>query len=221
MNILSLQVGVPKKHEWNGRTIESSMVKTSVPLLQVAKTSIEGDRFSDPRHHGTPDSVFYAMSKDTYTEMNKRLGLQLKPGQLGENATMEMLDEQQIAVGDTFQVGGVVIEATCPRIPCEKLNYVTQNAKAQMAMVEIQKPGIYFRIIETGMIKSSDSFMPLKKSLSGLTIGELYKALTDMSMLKKCDNPKRLFEILENSFLLPKLKESMLKHATILKITKP
>lgn len=220
MKILSIQVGTPKKIEWNGRSIETSMLKTAVPSLKVSKTTIEGDRFASPQHHGTPDSVFYAMSKDTYAEMNKRLGLQLQPGQLGENATMDVLDEQQIAVGDTFQVGEVVIEATCPRIPCDKLNYITQNAKAQLAMVEIQKPGIYFRIIETGEIKSGDSFKPLKRSTSGFTIGELYKTITDMTTFKKCDNPKRLFDILENPFLLPKLKESMTKHATILKISK-
>lgn len=218
MKILSLQVGAPKQYDWNGRSIQSSMLKTAVSSLKVSLTNVEGDRFSNPQFHGTPDSVVYVMSKDTYTEMNNKLGLQLQPGQLGENVTVDTLDEQHIEIGDIYQIGEVVMEATGPRIPCEKINFVTQNANGQMAFVEIQRPGVYFKIIETGEINSADQLQPLKKSGSGLSVSELYKYISDLRIYKKCENPKRLTQILENPFLLPHLKESMTKHAMILKV---
>src|SRR5438874_1267699 len=49
-NILSLNVGVPQKMEWNGRSIVSSMFKQPVPgPLVVGPLSIEGDSFDAER----------------------------------------------------------------------------------------------------------------------------------------------------------------------------
>lgn len=221
MKILSLHAGVPQKVEWQGRSIQTSMRKSLVPSLTVHATKIDGDRFADPQHHGTPDSVFYVLGSETYTEINQRLGLLLDPGSLGENASLDSLDESQIEAGDTFRIGSVVVEATGPRVPCEKLNYVTQHVDAQMTFVKVNRPGVYFKIIETGEIKTGDALVPLKKSGSGLSIQEIHSVVCGLRLLKKCDDKKRLFEIIENPFLLPKLKAGLQKHATILKITAP
>lgn len=222
MKVLSLQVGGPQKIEWQGRSIQTSMLKSEVSgPLKVSMTSIEGDRFANSQFHGTPDSVIYALAREAYSQMGARLNKDLIPGCLGENLTMDKLDEVEIEIGDVFRIDTVEAEVTGPRVPCEKLNFVNQHVDAQMAFVKIKRPGIYFRILKSGEIHRGAELFPIKKSGSGLSLHELYTYITDLRIHKKCDNPKRFFEILEHPLLVQNLKESLMKHANVLKIQKP
>lgn len=221
MKVLSLQVGVPQKVEWRGRQIETSMFKGAAPgPLKVSLTNIEGDRFAGTAFHGTIDSVFYVLGKETYKQMEQRLNVKLVNGQLGENATLSELDETKIEVGDIFEIGSTQVQATGPRVPCEKVNFITENPDGQLTFAAIQKPGVYFKIIKPGEVPIGSELKPIKKSNSGVSIATLYKVITDLRFFKKNDHPDRVTAILESPYINEMYKHSIQKQIHLLKLSR-
>lgn len=174
--ILSLNIGVPQVIEWDGKSIETSMLKTPVKELKVGPLSIDGDRFANPEFHGTPDSVLYVYGRRSMQPYLEKLGREsLAHGELGENITVDDFDENEVSVGDRFQIGDVIAEATFPRVPCSKLNFRMQHPLGQKAMIEVLRSGVYFRIITPGTIRMDSEFARVSRSATPFTIGEVYK----------------------------------------------
>lgn len=184
--ILSLNVSHPKEMAWQGKTIISSMLKNPVPgPLVVSLTQIEGDSFNQPEYHGTVDSVLYAYGVKSAMMFMKLLGRDnFVPGSLGENLTVDELDETLISVGDVFQVGEVTIQATYPRIPCGKVNIRMEHPRGQKLMQESGRSGIYFRILKPGRIFATDKLARTKKSEKPFLISDVYKYSTTKTWTK-------------------------------------
>jgi MOSC domain-containing protein YiiM len=176
--ILSLNIGLPQTVEWDGKTIETSMVKKSVEAIDVRFADINGDRFANTKHHGTPDAVLYAYGVDAISDFVSLLARPaLKYGEIGENLTLDRLDETEISVGDIFQIGEVVAQATFPRIPCTKINFCLQDRRGQKAMIQSKRSGIYFRILTPGKITLASSFERIEKAKAVFTISEVYERM--------------------------------------------
>jgi MOSC domain-containing protein YiiM len=71
--------------------------------------------------HGGRDKAVYAYAHEHYAYWQPQLVTPLDPGAFGENLTTTGLLEEQVRVGDYFQVGTAVLMATQPRQPCYKL----------------------------------------------------------------------------------------------------
>lgn len=192
--ILSLNVGRPAVMEWGGKTVTSSMNKTPIsgPLI-VSPTSVEGDSFHASHVHGTPDSVLYAFGMSSILEYLQRLGRKTHiPGGLGENLTVEDLDEKEVLVGDVFAIGEVLAQATFPRIPCAKVNIRMQHPEGQKEMLDGGRSGVYFRILKPGRIHTTDNIQRVSKvQTPSISIHEVYRiyrksmALQDVERLMK------------------------------------
>ena len=177
--ILSLNIGDPAPMEWNGKSILSSMKKASVPgPLVVHRERIEGNVFSQPQFHGTPDSVLYAYGMISAAQFMRELGGgEYAPGFTGETLTLDAFDEGEVSSGVIFRIGTVLAQATYPRIPCVKLNFRTQNADGQAAMQKCGRSGVYFRILEPGKIARTDVVERVESAKHPVSIYEIYRCL--------------------------------------------
>ncbi len=174
--IVSLNIGLPQKMQWNGKEALSSMEKTPTkePLI-VNSENIDGDRFANAKAHGTPDSVVYAFGMDAASHYMEALGGgKYTFGALGENLSLNSLNEEEVSVGDIFQVGNTKLQATYPRIPCSKVNIRMKHPEGQKAMIELGRSGVYFRVLEPGKITLDDQFLRIEKSHSFFSITEVY-----------------------------------------------
>jgi MOSC domain-containing protein YiiM len=153
------------------------MLKSPVDALEVGPLHVTGDQFANPKHHGTPDAVLYALGLETLQTFFERVDRPLVYGELGENLTLDVLDEREVSVGDIFQIGGVVAQATFPRIPCAKINFRFKHALGQKTMIEMGRSGVYFRILEPGTITMSDRFERRERAPVGFTISEVYERM--------------------------------------------
>jgi MOSC domain-containing protein YiiM len=177
--ILSLNIGGPAPMEWEGKSVLSSMKKESVtgPLV-VHEDRIEGNSFANPNYHGTPDSVLYAFGMDSAEIFMKVLGGgEYKAGATGETLTLDQLDETRVSVGDIFQFGEVLAQATYPRIPCGKVNFRMQNAHGQQAMKDCGRSGVYFKILRPGKIHLGDAVMRTEEAKHRVSIFDLYEKI--------------------------------------------
>lgn len=131
--LLSIQVGLP--------IAGSAYRKLPVegPVF-VGPVHIDGDDQGAKQYHGGPDRVVLAYSAAHYPLWDAEYGEPLRFGAFGENFTVEGLDERSVCVGDRHRFGDVVLEVSCPRSPCMKIE---QN---------IGIKGIFLRVRETGRI---------------------------------------------------------------------
>src|SRR5215475_4872013 len=64
---MSVNVGLPREIEWNGRIVRTSIFKEPVTgRVRVAKLNVEGDQQSDLAVHGGPDKAVYAYPSEHY-----------------------------------------------------------------------------------------------------------------------------------------------------------
>src|SRR5262245_16078995 len=68
MKLLSVNVGLPRDVEWNGRTIRTSIFKAPVSgRVHVRKLNLDGDQQSDLTVHGGVDKAVYVYPSEHST----------------------------------------------------------------------------------------------------------------------------------------------------------
>src|SRR5262249_4349685 len=123
MKVLAVNAGLPREIPWRGRSVRTSIFKTSVShRVHVTSLNIDGDQQSDLAVHGGPDKAVYAYAAEHYPFWRDQLpGMELPWGSFGENLTTEGLLEDDVCIGDRYRIGTVELVVTQPRTPCYKL----------------------------------------------------------------------------------------------------
>ncbi|BBP44281.1 MOSC domain-containing protein [Thiosulfativibrio zosterae] len=172
MKVLSLNIGQARTYDWRGETA-SAIHKQSVATAELTETGFVGDTQCDLKNHGGLDKAVMVLPAQNYALFN----VQDPFGYLGENITLEGLDETQVCVGDRLQIGEVILEVSQPRSPCWKLDALTGRKDLLKIYAESGRVGFYCRVIQTGVIQQNDEIIhfPNQKQ-SCLVISELFLA---------------------------------------------
>ncbi|MFN9066141.1 MAG: MOSC domain-containing protein [Bdellovibrionales bacterium] len=144
MNIVSCNVGVPQNYEFEGKTVSTSMIRHPQNSIQVKTLQVQGDVFTSPQLHGTPETVVYALSTESYSHWSKALSQPMKLGHFGENLSVEGLLEESFYIDDIWQAGTTKLKVTGPRYPCNRLKFVTKRSDMRELIAEYAKTGVYF-----------------------------------------------------------------------------
>jgi MOSC domain-containing protein YiiM len=132
--LLTIQVGLPV----DGTAFRKHPVAGPV---KVGHERIEGDDQASKKFHGGPDRAVLAYAATHYPAWRAEFpDHAFAYGAFGENFTVDGLDERSVCVGDRHRFGEVVLEVSCPRSPCMKI-------EQHHAL-----PGLFLRVRETGRI---------------------------------------------------------------------
>lgn len=83
--------------------------------------------------------ILYAYGMPSALSFAQRLGLdRYEPGSAGETLTLDAFDETDVSVGDIFEIGEVIAQATFPRIPCGSVS----QTKPRIFTGTVKKMGI-------------------------------------------------------------------------------
>ena len=166
--VLSVQVGSSRLLRVGERTLRSAIRKQAADgPVAVAALGLVGDEQNDLSVHGGLSKAVYALPAQHLAwwsawQMQQGVSLfdeAIAPGQLGENLSLEGLDEQQVCIGDRLQfAGGVVLRVTEPRQPCAKFNAVIGDAQAARAMVLSGRCGFYLAVEQAGSLQAGEKF---------------------------------------------------------------
>lgn len=173
MQLLSVNVGRPQTIEWNGRSITTAIFKQPVAgPVTLAGVNLAGDQQADLAVHGGPDKAVYAYDATHYDAWRSLLPdwTDWTPGLFGENLTTQGLLETEVRVGDVFGIGTARLRAVQPRQPCYKLNLRFNDGGMAGRFAKLNRPGIYFRVVEPGIIRAGDAVELLEQGPTGLTI---------------------------------------------------
>src|SRR5262245_50671253 len=123
MKLISLNVGLPRTVEWQGKMVRTSIWKSPVDgRIRVSKLNLEGDQQSDLSVHGGTDKAVYAYPSEHYPYWRRKVPDRDFPwGAFGENFTTEGLLEEDVRIGDRFEIGSAEFIVKQPRMPCFKL----------------------------------------------------------------------------------------------------
>jgi MOSC domain-containing protein YiiM len=140
----------------------------------VRRLSLTGDWQADLRSHGGLNKAVYAYPLEHYAFWSRELGRDdLRPGQFGDNLTVEGLTEDSARLGDVYRVGGALLQVTQPRYPCFKLGIKMGDPHFPRRFLESGRTGFYLRVREEGEVSAGDA-VDLVEQSDGLTVRELW-----------------------------------------------
>lgn len=179
MKLLSVNVSVPKEVPYRGKTVTTAIFKEPVDgRVMVRRLNIDGDDQADRRVHGVGfEMAIYVYPVEHYAFWEKELDRKSFPhGQFGENFTIEGLSEDTVHVGDIFRVGGSLLQATQPRVPCYKLAMrMGQGVDFPARFQESGRMGFYCRVLEEGEVRAGDAIDLVERDEGSVTIAEFIR----------------------------------------------
>lgn len=199
MKLLSVNVGLPREIEWNGKIVRTSIFKQPVAgRVRVARLNVNGDQQSDLTVHGGPDKAVYAYPSEHYQFWRSELpDMDLIWGVFGENFTTEGLLEDT-RIGDRFQIGSAEFVVTQPRMPCFKLGIRFNRPDMVKRFLESGRTGFYLAVLKEGEVAAGDSIELLEQDHHNVTIADvvnLYRRdATNQDMLRRASELSSLPE---------------------------
>jgi MOSC domain-containing protein YiiM len=175
MKVLSVNVGLPRNVLYNGQIINTAIFKDPVkgPIM-LRKLNLDGDRQADLTVHGGIDKAVYSYPVEHYDYWGKQFpDTDLMWGMFGENFTTEGLLEDAVNVGDQFQIGSAMLVATQPRMPCYKLGVRFGRMDVIRRFMTSGRPGIYFKILKEGEVKTGDKIKNIKRDKNNVTVKDI------------------------------------------------
>jgi ferredoxin-NADP reductase/MOSC domain-containing protein YiiM/ferredoxin len=173
--LLSVNIGMPKDVPWQGKTVFTGVFKDPVTgPRRVRKLNIEGDGQGDLAGHGGEHRAVFVYQIDSYRYWERELGRDdFVYGQFGENLTVDGLRDDEVCIGDRYQIGTAVFEVTQPRVTCYRVGIRMNDPRIPALLVSHHRPGFYFRVLQEGEVQAGDEIVKLASGSEQMTVAEI------------------------------------------------
>ncbi|MBY6037369.1 MOSC domain-containing protein [Fictibacillus nanhaiensis] len=206
--VVSLNIKLPESVLASGRSFFTgyNKIPQEGPIF-LHKTHFEGDGQGDKVHHGGLDQAVCVYGFEHYEKWNGELQLQtpLKVPSFGENITPLGVLEDNVCIGDIFQMGKAVVQITQPRQPCSTLASILQRPDMIKKVVDTGRTGYYLRVLEEGFVQADDEMKRIEKHPMGVTVTEAnqikYGFEKDLKKIKRLIEVKELSDSMRQSLL--------------------
>jgi MOSC domain-containing protein YiiM len=175
VQLVSVNVGLPREVAWQGRVVRTSIWKDPVEgLVHVSSLNLEGDKQSDLSVHGGPEKAVYAYPCEHYEYWRRELQVtDLVWGAFGENFTTEGLREPEIRIGDRIRVGSAEFLVTQPRMPCFKLGVRFGRDDMVKRFLRSGRTGFYLAVVREGEVARSNSLEFVGRDEHSVTVADI------------------------------------------------
>ncbi|MHA4243337.1 MOSC domain-containing protein [Bacillus thuringiensis] len=205
--LLSLNIGLPKEVTYGGKVVHTGINKKQVKEpVYLSFVKFNGDGQADLVHHGGVDKAVCVYTGDHYPYWEKELNQDLVYGAFGENITVSGMSEEDVCIGDTFELGQAIVQVTQPRQPCFKLAKKYNIPKLPLYFQETGYTGFYFRVLKEGWVSSVDTLKRLQSDPKGVSV-----AFANRIMHKEKQNIEGVKRILEVNALSNSWRKSFEK----------
>ncbi len=178
MKVLSVNIGERQTIKWKDREIETGIYKYPVdqPIF-LGTEDVKDDHVIDRKHHGGVLQAVYGYSIRHYDFFKKlHPNLDWNFGMFGENITFSDLNEEEIRIGNIYQLGNCILEVTKPRQPCFKLGIRFNDLNIIKQFWNSSMSGIYFKVLKTGMVSTGDELILIEQANNTTTIADIYES---------------------------------------------
>ena len=174
---------------------KTGIYKDPVEFVEMDSNGIVGDIQADRRFHGGSEKALhqysiYSHEKIIVTFPNlKHVAV---PGSIGENISCADLDDSNVNIGDTYQIGTVLVQVSQPRSPCWKINSRFECYKLAKFITQNQITGWYYRVLERGTAAIGDEIQIVERYKNSVSISEFTQVTSqhrpEPKMLEKLIN---------------------------------
>jgi MOSC domain-containing protein YiiM len=177
VQVISVNVGLPREVVWKGMTVETGIFKDPVdgPVM-IEPLNLVGDRQADLTVHGGPQKAVYGYPSEHYDYWRRELPDSPQAwGSFGENLTTTGIFENELYIGDRFQVGSAVLQVTQPRMPCYKLAIKFQRDDMIKRFLASGRSGFYFSVLEPGSVAAGCEIALLERDPGHVTVSDIQR----------------------------------------------
>lgn len=184
MKVLSVNVAHAEHLTMQGQRVLTAIGKRPASgAVAVRPLGLEGDEQADLTVHGGLIKAVYAYPAQHYAFWQTvRAQAQvagwsdpLPHGAMGENLTIDGLDEAQLWVGDQLVLPGCVLAVSEPRRPCFKFAHAMGFAQAVKLMTQSAYCGTYLGVVTPGHVAAGDE-ITLQPGPREVNLRELFRA---------------------------------------------
>jgi MOSC domain-containing protein YiiM len=179
ITIHTLLVGQPQQ-----RSDERGMWRSAIFRAPVAgpvalgEGGLAGDQVADTDNHGSPAQAVCCHPLSHYAYWNTEYGLAgteraIGPGGVGENWTLAGVAEEDVCIGDAFDVGTARVEVTSPRYPCSKQERKLGLPGFLKRTMATMRTGWYLRVLRPGVVQAGDTLIRVARPNPELSIARL------------------------------------------------
>jgi MOSC domain-containing protein YiiM len=172
--IIYISKGLPKNKIYKNEAYVSGIWKESCDELFVGFDQINGDQVANPEYHGGSDRVVCVYPFEHYTHWETMFGNELTSSAFGENLTVTGMKEDQVCIGDVFQIGEAVLQVSQGRYPCSTINKRNNNNLLLKRIIESGYTGYFFRVLEEGRITSDSQIKKLFSHPEQITVSSIH-----------------------------------------------
>ncbi|MBD2059442.1 MOSC domain-containing protein [Oculatella sp. FACHB-28] len=192
MKLISVNVGLPREVTWKGKTVTTGIFKEPVSdRVMVRSLNLDGDGQADLTVHGGADKAIYVYPFEHYDYWQSELpNTELPLGIFGENFTTTGLKEEELNIGDRFQIGSVHLMVTQPRLPCYKLGIRFGRPDMVKRFLASRRTGFYFRVLQEGEVGAGDTLELVNRDDNNITVADITQLY-----VREQDNPELLHRV--------------------------
>lgn len=152
--------------------------------IRLNRLGFEGDGVADLVNHGGEDKAVLCYAAEHYPvwrnefqqidAIAERLPIDsFGDGAFGENLTVRGLSEDNVCLGDIYQVGTARIQVSQPRQPCWKLGRRWRLKQLTALAVSTGRMGWYVRVVEEGTVSGGQGMELVERMLPEWPIARL------------------------------------------------
>src|SRR5215475_6086449 len=189
-SLLSVNVGLPNNVAWRGKTVYTGVWKSpDAGPVMARRLNIDGDGQGDTYGHGGEQRAVLVYQIQSYRHWQEYFGRRdFGYGQFGENLTVDGLPDDEVCIGDRYQIGDAEFEVTQPRVTCYRVGLRLGEPQLPALLVSHHRPGFYLRVIREGNIRAGDQIVKTAAGPGALSVAAadalLYLPGHDPAMLR-------------------------------------
>lgn len=166
IQILSISIkGKAEELKADHQSAETAYCKEPIQAdsIFLTHTGFEGDIVVDKKHHGGNDKAICCYNADRFPYWKSELGFDLGFAAFGENLTLtgQSALEENVFIGDRYQLGEAIVEVSEPRGPCYMIGIRYNYKPFPLLCQQTGFTGFYFRTIKEGLVKKTDQLIHL------------------------------------------------------------
>lgn len=180
MELISVNVGLPREVTWKGKTVSTGIFKQPVSeRVMVRSLNLDGDGQADLTVHGGSDKAVYVYPFEHYDYWRGELPqTELLLGIFGENFTTTGLTEADVNIGDRFEIGTVKLMVTQPRMLCYKQGIRFERPDMVKRFLTSRRTGFYFRVLQEGEVGVGDTLELVSRDDNNITVADITQLYT-------------------------------------------
>jgi MOSC domain-containing protein YiiM len=136
----------------------------------VGQEGVVGDEQADRIHHGGPDKAILAYCLAHYELWTQEIG-PIQSGSFGENLQVEGQSEDEVCIGDTYELGAALLQVSQPRQPCWKPATLLGIPDLTRQMAQKNRTGWYFRVLRQGFVEAPAELKLIDRPHADWTVG--------------------------------------------------